>query len=334
MSNTKFGTVGLTLAAAVFLMAQAPQGPSKPDSPQVKALVEKAKKDGGTMWATEAHFFCEDPHANSLNDPFLEPTKIFDNVYALGRAGTTIYGITTSAGMILIDTGYPNEAESVLIDQMKKVNLDPAQVKMIVLGHGHADHFGGAPYFQEHYGSHVYLTQADWDFMEHPPAARGGGKAPKGPPPAMPKHDMVITEGQPIVLGDEKIMPYYIPGHTPGSAGFIFQVKDNGKTHTAAIYGGTILTPGPISDENLAIYLKSVAHFREETKKAKVDVELQNHSLYDNIQDKIAKLKERKKGEPNPFVVGQGNYQKFMDVMYDCSQVNVDRRKDQASSTR
>src|SRR5579864_961680 len=319
MSNIKFSTVGLTLVAAVFLMAQTPaSAPSKPDSPQVKALVEKAKKDGGAMWATEAHFFCEDPHANSLNDPFLEPTKIFDNVYALGRAGTTMYAITTSAGIILIDTGYPNEAESVLIDQMKKVNLDPAQVKMIVLGHGHADHFGGAPYFQEHYGTHVYLTQADWDFMEHPPAA-AAGKAPKGPPPAMPKHDMVITEGQPIVLGDEKIMPYYIPGHTPGSSGFIFQVKDNGKTHTAAIYGGTILTPGPISDENLAIYLKSVAHFREETKKAKVDVELQNHSLYDNIQDKIAKLKERKKGEPNPFVVGQANYQKFMDVMYDCS---------------
>jgi metallo-beta-lactamase class B len=338
MSIMKLSAVlpGLALAAALgcLLAAQEP-APSKPDSPQVKALVEKAKKDGGTMWATEAHFFCEDPHANSLNDPFLEPTKIFDNVYALGRAGTTMYALTTSAGIILIDTGYPNEAESVLIDQMKKVNLDPAQVKMIVLGHGHADHFGGAPYFQEHYGTHVYLTQADWDFMEHPPAARGGGgKAPKGPPPAMPKHDMVITEGQPIKLGEETIMPYYIPGHTPGSTGFIFQVKDNGKTHTAAIYGGTILTPGPISDENLAIYLKSVGHFREETKKAKVDVELQNHSLYDNIQDKIAKLKERKKGEPNPFVVGQGNYQKFMDVMYDCSQVNVDRRKDQASSTR
>jgi len=336
MSKIKFGVVVpcLTLTAALgsFLKAQEP-APAKADSPQVKALVEKAKKDAGTMWATEAHFFCEDPHANSLNDPFIEPTKIFDNVYAFGRAGTTIYAITTSAGIILIDTGYPNEAESVLIDQMKKVNLDPAQVKMIVLGHGHADHFGGALYFQEHYGAHVYLTQADWDFMEHPPAPPPG-KAPKGPPPAQPKHDMVITEGQPIVLGDEKIMPYYIPGHTPGSAGFIFAVKDNGKTHMAGLYGGTILTPGPISDANLAIYLKSVGHFRDETKKAKVDVELQNHSLYDNIQEKIAKLKERKKGEPNPFVVGQANYQRFMDVMYDCSEVNVDRRKEQASSTR
>src|SRR5579871_2791848 len=176
--------LSLPLAAvlAFSLMAQAPEGaPAKPDSEQVKAEVAKAKKDGGEMWATAAHFFCEAPHANSPNDPLIEPTKIFDNVYALGRAGTTVYAITTPSGIILIDSGYQNEIETVLLAQMKQANLDPAQVKWIVLGHGHADHFGGAPYFQEHYGTHVYLTQADWDFMEHPPAARGGaGKAPKG----------------------------------------------------------------------------------------------------------------------------------------------------------
>jgi glyoxylase-like metal-dependent hydrolase (beta-lactamase superfamily II) len=61
---------------------------------------------------------------------------------------------------------------------------------MIVLGHGHADHFGGALYFQDHYGTHVSLTQADWDFMEHPPAAGGGaGKAPKTHAPTLPKQD-------------------------------------------------------------------------------------------------------------------------------------------------
>lgn len=327
-------TACLTLCAAVpsYLAAQRRENaPAKPDSPQVKAEVEKAKKDGGAMWAEEAHFFCEAPHANSANDPLIEPTKIFDNVWALGRAGTTVYAITTPAGIILIDSGYQDQLESVLLAQMKQANLDPAQVKIIVLGHGHADHFGGAPYFQEHYGTHVYLTQADWDFMEHPPA---GGRAPKGPPPTQPKHDMVITEGQPIELGGEKIMPYYIPGHTPGSVGLIFPVKDNGKTHMAGLFGGTILTPAPISDEGLATYAKSIQHFKEEAKKAKVDVELQNHSLYDNIQEKLAKLKDRKKGEPNPFVVGQANYQRFLDVMADCTQVNIDRRKEPATSTK
>ena len=89
----------------------------------------------------------------------------------------------------------------------------------------------------------------------------------------MPKHDQVIAEGQPIKLGDFEIMPVAVPGHTPGSMGSIFPVKDNGKTYMAAMYGGTILTPGIVSDEGLETYLKSVAHFKKE-KQAKVAVEL------------------------------------------------------------
>jgi hypothetical protein len=32
--------------------------------------------------------------------------------------------------------------------------------------------------------------------------------------------------------------------------------------------------------------------------------------------------------EPNPFVVGEANYQKFLDVMSACMQANIDRRKE------
>jgi len=36
---------------------------------------------------------------------------------------------------------------------------------------------------------------------------------------------------------------------------------------------------------------------------------------------------ERRQGDPNPFVVGEGSYQKFLDVMSLCTQVNIARRK-------
>jgi len=38
-------------------------------------------------------------------------------------------------------------------------------------------------------------------------------------------------------------------------------------------------------------------------------------------------LAARRPGDPNPFVVGQENYQKFLDVMSLCTQVNIARRK-------
>jgi len=307
-----------------WLYAQPPAAsPAKPDSDAVKALIEKAKKAGGPMWAGEEHFFCEAPRANSPNDPPIEPTKIFDNVYVIGNQGTVVYVIETSDGLLMIDSLGANQVESQLLPGFQKLGLDPAKVKMIVMGHGHGDHFGGSPYMQEHYGSKVYISAADWDLMEHPPAGRGGEKKA---PAVLPKHDQVVVEGQPIVLGDFRMMPVSIPGHTPGSMGYIFDVKDNGKTRVAAMYGGTILTPGIISDAGLQTYLKSVAHFKDETRKAKVEVELQNHPLMDPIQPKLDKLKARQKGQQNPFVVGTANYQRFVDVMAACTEVNIARR--------
>ena len=327
--STKFSGYFLLLLMALSSVANAqapaPAAPAKPDSPDVLALIDKAKKAGGALWAEEAHFFCEAPRANNASDPMIVPTKIFDNVYAIGNTGTTVYVVQTSAGLLMFDSLGANQVETQLLPGFRALGLDPANVKVIIMGHGHADHFGGSPYMQEHFGSKVYISAADWNLMENPPAGRGGRQG--AAPVVLPKHDQVVTEGQPIVLGDVKVTPVAIPGHTPGSMGYIFPVKDNGRTHIAAMYGGTILTPGPIPDEGLQTYLKSVAHFRDETKKAKVDVELQNHPLMDPIQAKLDRLQARKRGEANPFVVGESNYQKFLEVMSLCTEVNIARRK-------
>ena len=315
--------VALAWLGATAALAQAPE--SKPDSPAVQAIVARAKSTAGTMWAEEAHFFCEAPRANSPNDPPIAPTKIFDDVYVIGNSGTVAYVFATSAGLVMIDALGANQVESVLLPGFKALGLDPAQVKAIVVGHGHADHFGGSAYMQEHFGSKVYISAADWTLMENPPAARGGRQG--GPAAPLPKHDQVIADGQPLAFGDLTLQPVAIPGHTPGSMGFIFPVKDNGKKRMAALYGGTVLTPGIISDEGLQTYLQSIGRFKEATRKAKVEVEIQNHPLMDPIQAKLDRLRTRTKGQPNPFVVGTKGYQTFLDVMSLCTEANIARRK-------
>jgi len=337
MKLVSMAVASLVVSGVIAIAAQQPPTPvtpSKPDSPQVKAAIEQLRSASGPRWSYAVHFWCEEPRANRPDDPPIPPTKILDNVFAIGNSGTTVYVIRTSAGLMMIDALGAGDAaattaqlDSQLLPGFQKLGLDPAQVKIVLVTHGHADHFGGSSYFQEHYGSKVYVSTADWNLMEHPPARGGGGRGPAGPPTALPKHDAELHDGDTITLGDFKLTALAVPGHTPGSMGFVFPVKDSGKSHTAALFGGAWLTPQILSDEALATFQMSVQHFEQATRRAKVDVLLQNHMLMDPIQPKLDALAARKQGEPNPFVVGPAEYQKFLAVMDGCTRVNVMRRR-------
>src|SRR6516164_7459895 len=118
-----------------LLRAQVNATPAKPDSEAVRAMIEKAKKAGGPTWAEELHFFCEAPRANSPNDPVIEPTKIFDNVYVIGNQGTVVYVIRASVGLLMIDSLTANQVETQLRPGFQKLGLDPRDVKAVVIGH-------------------------------------------------------------------------------------------------------------------------------------------------------------------------------------------------------
>jgi glyoxylase-like metal-dependent hydrolase (beta-lactamase superfamily II) len=138
-----------------------------------------------------------------------------------------------------------------------------------------------------------------------------------------------MVEGQALGLGDVKLTPVLTPGHTPGSMGFIFPVKDRGKTYVAAMFGGTMLTATRPTLEQFDQYLNAIGHFRAEAVKAGAEVELQNHPLMDNLTGRLAQLQVRKPGEPNPFVVGRENYPGLLDVMSECMRAQIGRRAPQ-----
>ena len=93
------------------------------------------------------------------------------------------------------------------------------------------------------------------------------------------------------------------------------------------LFGGAWLTPQILSDDALRTFQTSVQRFKDATRKAKVDVLLQNHMLMDPIQPKLDALAARRKGDANPFVLDRAEYQKFLDVMEGCTAVNLARRK-------
>jgi metallo-beta-lactamase class B len=249
---------------------------------------------------------------------------VFDNLVVIGRTSTAVWVVTTSSGLVLIDAGYGDQLDSVLLAGLKKLGLDPARVTHVIVAHGHGDHFGGASYFQQR-GARVVMGAPDWDLVEAPPAP-GRGPAPAAPAIAPPKRDIAVTDGQRLTVGDTSFTFVMIPGHTPGSVGIVFPIKDGAQTRVAGLFGGSILIPTRIPDEGLRQYMKSLAHWGEVTRKMNVEVEIQNHPMYDGFVSKLQRLKERKPNQPNPFVVGREEYQRFLEVMSGCTDVQLARR--------
>jgi metallo-beta-lactamase class B len=303
---------------------QAPKPPAKPDSPEVLAHIEQAKKIAGSVWPMEEKFLCENGRVANAVDP--GPAKLFDNLYVIpGTYGTgqgVIFIIPTSDGLLMIDSGWQKDVDSVLLPGLKTLGFDPANIKLIILTHGHADHYGGATYLQKHYGTHVTMSAIDWDFVTKPQAPRPGFGSLEPP-----MKDLVAVEGQSITLGDESVMPVNLPGHTPGSLGLIFPVKDHGETHVVAMVGGGFVAPP--QPEQTKQFIQSLDHFEEWTKKMHADVELQNHPVMDGFGDKLVAAKTRASGQLNPFVVGQENYTKFLDVMSECAKATLARHEEQ-----
>ena len=308
------------MALAAAALAQPPS--AAPVSPAVTAIVDRARAAAGTEWGEAVEFFCGDAgRPNRADDPELTPTRVFDDLYALGRTSTVVWALTTPEGILLIDAGYPDQLEAVLLPQMRAVGLDPNDVRYVLLGHGHADHFGGASYFQQR-GARVASSAADWDLIESP--APSGAPAPSGLPP--PRRDVVVADGEPIAFGGLEITPVLIPGHTPGALGFVLPVRDGEGSHTAALFGGSILLVNRIPDDGLRQYVQSLERFGAVTRRLGVDVEIQNHPLYDGFEAKLARLATRRAGEAHPFVVGADAYGRFLTVMAECANAQLARR--------
>ena len=72
-------------------------------------------------------------------------------------------------------------------------------------------------------------------------------------------------------------------------------------------------------------YAKSLAKWTEATKKAQVEVQLQNHPHMLNLPEKIERLQSRKAGEPNPFVVGNAAYGRYFQMIQECTQAQKQR---------
>jgi metallo-beta-lactamase class B len=230
--------------------------------------------------------------------------KVFDNLYFFGQSEYAVWAIATSEGIIVLDTIFDYSVEEEVAGGMKKMGLDPANIKYAIVSHAHPDHDGGARFLQDHYGTRVIMSPADWDVLD---------KRTNG---AKPKRDVEATDGQRLTLGDTTLTLYITPGHTPGTISTVFPVKDNGTPHLAALWGGVGLNRDP---ESVETYIRSVQRFSGIVKQAGADIILANHTDWDRSKINLPILAERAPGNPNPYIVGNAKALNFLKVAEECA---------------
>src|SRR6267378_195647 len=245
---------------------------------------------------------------------YAEPVKVFDNLYFVGQTEYSVWAVTTSEGIIVIDTIFDYSVEEEVAGGLKKLGLDPARIKYAVVTHPHPDHYGGAKFLQDRYGARVLMSAADWDVLD-----RANG--------TKPKRDMIATEGQKLTLGDTTLTLYVTPGHTPGTLSLLIPVKDNGQPHLAALWGGTGLNP---DRESLQAYIRSAQRFNDIVRQAGADIILSNHTDWDRSKVNLPLLAKRapdnrNRSNPydnpydNPYIAGNPSVRRYLTVAEECA---------------
>ena len=251
---------------------------------------------------------------------YVPPVKVFDNLYFIGTQTESTWALTTSKGIILLNTNFPWVTPD-LVNELKTFGLDPANIKYAIIVRSHSDQSWGInPLKKMVPNVRVIMSQTDYDLLAKD----------NTPADLKPMKDMVAKDGEKLTLGDTTVTMYSTPTSTPGNMSLIFPVKDGSQKHMAGMWGGDyvrIVQEGvqmwPDTQTMMKGYVASSQRFKEIEDKAGVDTLVHPHAEYDNTFQKIEALKSRQPGDPNPFVVGKDTVDRFATVHIECGQAQL-----------
>ncbi|MBQ6670499.1 MAG: MBL fold metallo-hydrolase [Firmicutes bacterium] len=238
----------------------------------------------------------------------VEPTRIFDQLSIIGDTFVWCFVLETTEGLILIDCLYPYQKYVDMIeDGLKKLELDPANLKAILITHGHFDHYGSCDYFQKKYGTKIYMSGKEYYYYTHLPEDDDHEPLTFTP-------DGFLEDGDDFTLGDTTVHCVGTGGHSPSVLSFIFPVTDEGRPHMCCTWGGTGV---PRKRDWQEQYLQSAIHFTEVCDEYKCDVEVSNHPIIDNGLERLNVIHHITEGVANPFVIGRDACHRYTRMFYD-----------------
>src|SRR6201995_3797503 len=110
-----------------------------------------------------------DNYTKMKAEPPLEPMQVMDDLYFLGNYWTSAWAVKTSKGIVIIDAlDNADEAKQYIEGGLKKLKLDPNDIKYVIVSHAHGDHYGGAAYLKKKFNAKVVMSDIDWKAFDDP----------------------------------------------------------------------------------------------------------------------------------------------------------------------
>jgi len=312
-----------TLAVSFLTCSVTLQAQPTPGTPE--ALFAAARQAAGLDYAGTYRRICGVPD-NRYGSPlraagsrpvpdrdtwYARPYRVFDNLYFIGSRIHSSWALTTSDGIIVIDSLYEYAVEAEMIDGLRALGFDPNDVRFILISHAHGDHDQGAAIFQRRFGTEIVMGNADWESTLARESYPGG----------VPTRDIGVgPDGMKLTLGDTTVDIIATPGHTPGTLSYLFPVTEDGRTLTVMYAGGTAFNFPP-SAQAFAIYRDSMIRSAELARAAGATVLMSNHTEFDRAYDRarIAQLR-RLPGERHPYESNVDTVVRYFEMSRDCAE--------------
>ena len=166
------------------------------------------------------------------------PEKVFGNTYLVGFTGLSVVLIDTGAGLVLIDGALP-QAAPMILDNVRRLGFDPADIKFILSTEPHYDHSGGLAALARDTGATVVASARGADglragaLLQDDPQLAYGGVWPRV------EQVRVVADGEVIQLGHTAITARATPGHTTGSMSWSWQACE-GEACRAVVFASSL----------------------------------------------------------------------------------------------
>lgn len=248
------------------------------------------------------------------NTTVVPPTKLFDDLHFVGLRWVGQYVLKTSDGIFMIDAlNNSTEAQTITLPGLTAMGYTPQQIRGVMPTHGHGDHYGGAAYLWQTYGTTTYMGSADI------PLVRANTRAPI--PAGMPLTplDSTVMTPQTLAVGDKTLTLLSTPGHTPGTFSGVIPVTQGGKAYKLAFWGGTGM---PNTIDTAQQYLDGAERLWALAKAQDVAGTFHTHPFVDGSLQKLDAL-QANPAAANPFLIGNAAAMRSLSMLRECAAVKV-----------